>query len=63
METVRENQQLHGTGETVKDSQHPREKVSYMHQLHGTERDSERKPATIGDRERQADTPWYCERQ
>ena len=29
-----------------------------MQQLHGTKRDSERKPAKKGDRERHATTPW-----
>ena len=29
-----------------------------VHQLHGTGRDSERQPATIGDRDRHAETPW-----
>ena len=56
-------QQLRGTGETLKDSKHPWEKASDMHQLHGTERDSERKPATIEESERHAATPWHRDRQ
>ena len=34
-----------------------------MQKLHGTERDSERQPATIRDIERYAATPWQWKRQ
>ena len=51
-ETVRDMQQHHGIGETVRD----------MQQLHGTDRDGERRPATVGESERHAGTPWDRER-
>ena len=57
LETERESQELHGTGETVRGSQQPWEKVRDMQQLHGTETDSERQPATIEVRERLEATP------
>ena len=34
-----------------------------MQQLHGSRRDSDRKPATLGDSERHAATPWNWKRE
>ena len=38
-------------------------KVRDMQQLNGTRRDSERQPATMGEIERHAETPWNWKKQ
>ena len=61
---------------TERDSQHVKERVRHIQQLHCTGRDSKRQPATIRDsekhvatqcnrryRERQPSTPWQRKRQ
>ena len=51
-------QQIHRTGETVRESQTQYETARDMQQLHGSRKGSNRQPATIGDSERHAATPW-----
>ena len=61
-ETVRDSQQLHRIRDTVRCSKQTWENVRDMQQLHGTDKDSERKPVTIGNSERHVANPWHWER-
>ena len=55
---VREMQQLHKTGEIVRESEHQEEKVRDMQQLHGTGRDKEKHQAKMGVSEGHDETQW-----
>ena len=45
-------------GEKLRESQQKLETVKDMQTLHSTRRESERQPASIGDSERDAESPW-----
>ena len=51
-------QKLLGTGRDKRDSKQPWETVRNSQKLHGTGRESERQPPTVGDSERLAVTQW-----
>ena len=51
-------QQLHGTGEIVRDKQKPQDRLRKIEQLHGTERHSGRQPIRLGECDRHSATQW-----